>query len=493
MSATEERVRSGDDRAEIVADLTASDFDQAQAEFIVSEFEGHMLANTLNSSEEEADPAEEEAARDQRAADEAEDQKKEFTPRALAALIQAETPIAVGANGTLYYYNAGVYLPNAEPGIKRRLQTLLADKWRVKHERETLAYLASARGLIPHPPRERINCTNGVYNLATKELEPHSPEDLTPVQITAAFDPDATCPTIDRFLSEVLPDPEDQALFYEIVGYLLIPDNTLEKAFMFTGSGANGKTTALELAAALLGRRNVSRITLQRLDEDRFAADGLHGRLANIFGDLDRRALTGTGAFKAITGGEEFEAQRKFRDSYNFRPYARLLFSANELPPTPDGTKGFYRRWIVLPFTQTFGEGTADPHLLEKLTTPEELSGLLNRAVGSLGELQGRGYFRSTEATTAAAEKFKLDTDSVASFMDEACEFDADANTKRSVLYAAYGRYCEKAIGRVPLQRRRFLDRIRDDHPKLVETKRDGYDVFVGIRVAADAADGLGT
>lgn len=434
----------------------------------------------------------EEAARDMQAADEAQDRKKDFTPRELAALIHKETPIAVGASGALYYYTNGVYLPNAEPGIKRRLQVLLADKWRVKHERETLTYLASARELIPHPPRHRVNCTNGVFDLATGELEPHSPEDLTPVQIAAAYDADATCPAIDKFLAEVLPDEADQALFFEIVGYLLVPDNTLQKAFMFTGSGANGKTTALELAAALLGRRNVSRIALQKLDEDRFASDGLHGRLANIYADLDRGALASTSIFKGIVGGDEIRAERKFRDAYSFRPYARLLFSANELPPTPDGTPAFYRRWIVLPFTQTFGDQAADRRLLDKLTTPEELSGLLNRAVGSLADLRARGYFRTTAATSEAATKFKLDTDSVASFIDEGCEFDADTYTKRSVLYNAYKRHCEKAAGRVPLQRRRFLDRIRDDHPELIETKRDGYDVFVGIRVEADAAAGLG-
>jgi phage/plasmid-associated DNA primase len=111
--------------------------------------------------------------------------------------------------------------------------------------------------------------------------------------------------------------------------------------------------------------------------------------------------------------------------------------------------------------------------------------------VGALGELLERGLFSSTATTTAAAEKFKLDTDSVASFIDEECELDPDATTRRAALYAAYKHHCEKAAGRVPLQRRRFLDRIRDDHPELVETKRDGYDVFVGIQVGGgDAAAG---
>lgn len=414
--------------------------------------------------------------------------RRKFYAPQLAKLLDDEHPVARGADGSLYSYTNGVYRPEAEERLRRRVKGLLAADWSTRHEAETIAYLESAQGLIPHPSRERINCTNGVYNRMTGELEPHSPEDRTPVQIGADFDADATCPKIEAFLVDVLPADEDRQLFYEIAGYLLIPDNSLQKAFMFSGSGANGKTTALGVLEALLGQRNVAHVALQQLDEDRFAAGDLYGRLANVYGDLDRRALASTSIFKGIVGGDEIRAERKFRDAFSFRPYARLLFSANELPPTPDGTPAFYRRWVVLPFTRRFSAEVADPAMLAKLTTDAELSGLLNRAVGALDDLQRRGHFPETASTRAAAEAFKLDTDSVAGFLADAVEFDPTGFTRRSALYDAYKLYCQQS-NRGPLGRRRFLARVRDDHPELEEVKRDGYDGFAGLGLLRDALE----
>lgn len=391
-----------------------------------------------------------------------------FYATKLAAVIEDETPIAAAPDGTLYWYRDGVYLPGAEGKIRRRIQTVLGDEWTSRAEGEVLSYLSSARELIPFPSRDNINTLNGVFNLESGKLEPHSPEDRTPVQIGAAYDPAATCPNVEKFLADVLPDPEDRRLILEIAGYLLVPDNRLRKAFMLTGAGRNGKTTVLKLLEQLMGPGNVSHLSLHKLVEDRFAAAELYGRQANICGDIDRRALASASLFKEIVGGDPIHAERKHRDPFSFEPYARLLFSANELPPTPDGSPAFYDRWIVIPFPRRFSDAEADETLFERLTTPEELSGLLNLAIKALGELRERGHFCETASTTDAASRFKVETDSVAGFLAEEATFDTEAWVSKADLFQRYERWC-KQNNRGALGKQKFNARLQADHPQIVD------------------------
>jgi hypothetical protein len=76
------------------------------------------------------------------------------------------------------------------------------------------------------------------------------------------------------------------------------------------------------------------------------------------------------------------------------RPYCKMLFSCNKLPESQDDTYAFWRRWAIFDFTRRFTEGKdADAHLEEKLTTPEELSGLLNWALDGLERLLKNNAF----------------------------------------------------------------------------------------------------
>ena len=86
-----------------------------------------------------------------------------------------------------------------------------------------------------------------------------------------------------------------------------------------------------------------------------------------------------------LATGDRINAQHKFKDSFEFEPNAKLIFSANTPPKPPeDVDNSYYRRWILIPFylrKKCFfcnKQIVKDPDLSEKLTTEEELSGLLN-------------------------------------------------------------------------------------------------------------------
>ena len=404
-----------------------------------------------------------------------------FVPKKLADRLAADTPVAVGGE-RLYVYRDGTYRPDGEADLRRRVAAELGDAWRKGYADETVALLRdSAPSLWERPPLDRINCRNGLLDLDTGRLEPHDPTFLSPVQIGAAFDPSATCPAIEQFVCEVLGD-ELVPLTYELAGYLAIPDPSLQVAVMLLGGGANGKSSLLNLYVALLGRANVSTLALHQLDEDRFACADLYGRLANVFADLDSRALRSSSIFKSITGGDAVRGERKFRSSFEFVPYARLLFSANEAPPTSDSSEAFFRRWLILPFERTFAPGERDPRLLDKLTTPAALSGLLNAGLAALPALRARGAFTSTQRTHDAAERFRVDADSAAGFLAECCDVDPDGRVERPTLYGTYDAWCRENNRRA-LSRQRFNHRLRELVPSANEVAVQGVRYWDGVRL----------
>jgi putative DNA primase/helicase len=404
-----------------------------------------------------------------------------FIPRKLALALAAETPVAVGGEA-LHTFEHGVYRPDGEERLRARIAAALENEWRRNKADEVIGYLRDASPrLWEAPPLDRINVGNGILDLDSGRLEEHDPAFLSPIQLGAAYDPAAACPAIDRFHAEVLPD-DCLELIREIAAYLITPDNRWQSAIMLTGGGGGGKSTEIGLLTALLGPENVSTQPLHKLDEGRFAVADLYGKLANAFADLDAHSLKSSSIFKSITGGDRLTGERKFRPTFTFQPYARLLFSANSPPPTSDSSEAFFRRWLVLPYERSFHRSARrDPNLLGKLTAPAELSGLLNHAIAALPGVRERG-FSAAASTEQAAGRFRLDTDPVAAFLEERCERHPDRDVAKPHLFAAFRAWCEDN-NRKPFSAQRFHPRVRELVPDLDthEPKREGIYYYLGL------------
>jgi len=298
-----------------------------------------------------------------------------------------------------------------------------------------------------------INVKNGLLDIRTKELKPHTPKYLSRVQINAKYDPSAKCDKIDKFISEVVPE-KYRRLLYQIPAYCLFTDYKYEKAFMLVGSGENGKSTYLNLITAFLGEDNVSHVSLQSLAHNRFARSRLIGKLANIFADIPSTGLYSTGEFKTLTGGDRMEGEKKFKDSIPFRNRAKLIFSANELPPVNDRTWAFWRRWILIEFPYKFDgkERPKDPHILDKLTTEEELSGFLNKVIEEYVHLLRHGF---DVEQTDLGEIWMRRSNSVYAFVKDRLEKDINSFIPKEDLYKEYVEYCEEN-DLVPVAKNKF-------------------------------------
>jgi P4 family phage/plasmid primase-like protien len=180
----------------------------------------------------------------------------------------------------------------------------------------------------------------------------------------------------------------------EIVGYTTIAfEYPLHKAFMLLGKGSNGKSTYLRMLKDILGRHNVASIPLQAFTslDYRFLWATLVGRLANIFADLPKTPLSYTGIFKVLTGEDDLILDRKGKEPIRgYTNYAKMIFSANELPETRDLTHAFFRRWILIDFPNIFPE---DPGWYERNITPEVRDQALTVGLEAMREVLERRAF----------------------------------------------------------------------------------------------------
>ena len=344
------------------------------------------------------------------------------------------------------------------------------------------------------PPPDRVNVLNGILNIESGEIEPHSPGFLSPIQLNAAWDPEADCPAIDRFVQRVFPYDAHE-VFYQLAGLFLTPDSRCQKAVLFLGSGArgSGKSVAIALLRTFLHPRNVSNVPLHDLTEGSFSLAELRGKLLNISADVPARDFDDTAIFKQIVDGQLalIRAPRKHRDPIEFQPFTRLLASANRVPRSADDSLGYLRRWLAVPFDTTLDDTTLDRDILDKLTTPEELSGLLNRAVAGYRQLlEGGGALIESEKMARAKDDFDQASDSTRLFLAECVEecspYDEIARTE---LYNAYKDWC--ALNRLnPVSAHRLYNSVWEIF-RIKTHKRHGRRVLQGLQLVSEACPEL--
>jgi P4 family phage/plasmid primase-like protien len=377
----------------------------------------------------------------------------------------------------LYRFSDGCYRQYAERYIRRKVKKYLewwgkTKKWSAHLANEVCEYiLADAPELWERPPLDEVNLANGILNLDTGDLREHDPRFLSPVQIPVVFDPTAECPAWDKFVSEVFPE-DARELAFELAADLMTPTRSAQQAVLFLGEGSNGKSTYLRALTSFIGSPNASGVSLHKLESDKFATSRLLRRLANICPDLPSTHLAETSVFKAITGGDAMHGEYKYKASFEFRPFCRLIFSANHVPRSSDASHAFFRRWVVVPFDRTFEPDEQIPRetLDATLSTPHELSGVLNKALEVLPRVRFQGFTQS-QSMREAWEEFKATTDPVSVWLENHTIDDARAWVPKSVLIRAFNKSAEDS-GQATLTKQAFGRAMRRARPHVGEAQR---------------------
>ena len=378
-----------------------------------------------------------------------EEQEKglKFLPFVLAKHLSETRDVYYGGESFLIYEN-GVYNISGEKEAGRIIMDYMLPNYcimaSIRDCREQWDILVSKDFDDFNRNPYLVNVRNGLLDIRDMSFKEHTPSYLSTVQLNVEYNPQVDCPQFKKFLNEVL-DCKLIPLVQEIVGYLLTTNTASQKAFVFWGPARTGKSTLLWVVEyLLLGKKNVSNIPWQEIG-DKFKTAELLGKLANVFSDLPSKSIDDTGIFKVVTGEDYLMAEKKNKNPFKFKPFARLVFSCNELPRNyVDRTEGFYRRLIIVPFSRQIEKSKIDKALKYKFQREKE--GILNWALEGLKRLYENNFeFSENELTDGVKKEYKRENNNVISFVEECCEIDSLFSCSRIEIYEAYKEFCVEA------------------------------------------------
>lgn len=386
-----------------------------------------------------------------------------FKPVDAAVKIMEGTPAAITVEKNIALYVNGVYQVD-EDAILSRVVGLLGNFYTpgfLKQTTDVLRGLLAAEGkkLPEHMSEPLLNCVNGMVDLRTGELLPHSPEHMSYVQVMAAYEPDTATPNYDAWLRDALrqegaTDADVEAMVADIeetAGTMLDPSRTPSKTLFLFGPSRSGKSTFLRLLRAVAGARNTSAVTLHNLATDQFAAANLYGKMLNVAADLSNKHVEDLSLFKMITGEDVVQANRKYGNQFEFTNQCLVAFSANELPTVSEASRAYAERMKPFNFPNSFA-GREDKTLEDKLMS--ELPGILARWVKAYGRFLARGGYGKTDTATQAS--FEAKSDRVVQFFQDMCtvapatygqKFGTDSATGRRDVAVAFNAWAERNGG----------------------------------------------
>lgn len=362
-----------------------------------------------------------------------------------------------------WVYKDGVYVPNGKSEVKKLLRNLLGQNYstyiygRVIEKIEPDTFIDADKFFTQENP-ELVPVLNGILNVKTGELHEFDEDLIFFNKIPVNFDPLAKCPKIEKFLKDVLANEDDIKVVEEVAGYSLLREAMFEKAFMLVGSGRNGKGKTIDLLRRLVGIENCSALHLSALTTDNFSISELFGKSLNIAGDVGNNDLKETNMFKLLTGRDMVTAKRKFKQDLHFHNYAKFVFACNDLPMVYDLSKGFWDRWILLEFPYYFADQgefdkmpvekrknwkIKDEEIINKISTPEEMSGFLNKALLGLQRLLIERHFSFTKGSEQVKDTWIRKSNSFIAFCYENLETKSDGKISKKDLRQKYAEYCK--------------------------------------------------
>lgn len=417
-----------------------------------------------------------------------EEQEKglKFLPFVLAKHLSETRDVYYGGESFLIYEN-GVYNISGEKEAGRIIMDYMLPNYcimaSIRDCREQWDILVSKDFDDFNRNPYLVNVRNGLLDIRDMSFNEHTPSYLSTVQLNVEYNPQVDCPQFKKFLNEVL-DCKLIPLVQEIVGYLLTTNTASQKAFVFWGPARTGKSTLLWVVEyLLLGKKNVSNIPWQEIG-DKFKTAELLGKLANVFSDLPSKSIDDTGIFKVVTGEDYLMAEKKNKNPFKFKPFARLVFSCNELPRNyVDRTEGFYRRLIIVPFSRQIEKSKIDKSLKYKFQREKE--GILNWALEGLKRLYENNFeFSENELTDGVKKEYKRENNNVISFVEECCELDGLFSCSRIEIYEAYKEFCVEA-GLKALSQIKFNKELEGNF-NITRSRSGKLRLWNGVRIKLD-------
>ena len=351
----------------------------------------------------------------------------------------------IKVDGNLHIYQDGIYSHNMNT-ISNAMREYVPNM-RKNQKAEVFDFLKDEAPEIPLSDARYIAFRNGVLDVFTGIMQPHTPDFVILNKIPWDYVPGAYDEKAESVLNRLsCSDAEIRALLEECIGYCFFRSNEMQKAFILVGDKANGKSTFLDVIKKIIGTDNYSALDLKNIG-DRFSKAVLYGKLANIGDDISDEFISDASLFKKITAGNTIQAEYKGQDPFEFSPYAKLIFSANNMPRIRDKTGAVLRRLVIIPFNAQFKETDKDydPQIKQKLFEESSIEYFIALGVKGLQRVLSNHKFTFAKRVEEQIEDYRELNNPVLGFIrDNEETFGSGFYFRQPVseVYSMYKLYC---------------------------------------------------
>lgn len=362
----------------------------------------------------------------------------------------------ITCNEDCYFFNGKYYQKLLDIDLERMLHNEYNIGMKQTKRKECIQFIKLKSYVSPdelNADWNQITFRNGILNLNTMTLSPHSPTVYNTVYIDCNYIQDAIySPSIDGFFNTLSSnDVKTKDLLYEIVGCCLIRRNIFSKFFICYGNGNTGKSSYLRLISNLVGKENTTSLDYNQLDQN-FMTSELFGKLVNL-GDDVPYYIKETATLKKLVTGEPFMADQKYKAPVRFQNFATLLFTTNELPEVSDRSTGFYRRLMIIELNNVIQN--PDVFFFDRLTDAD-YEYLLYQAIVKVKAAIKAGKLSENDVAEIRKETYRKEQSSVLTFLSDNDITTASVDHQPCMpIYKDYEQYC-KSVGFKPVKKINF-------------------------------------
>jgi putative DNA primase/helicase len=354
--------------------------------------------------------------------------------------------------GMIFNYHEGVYKMVGDQEVSNMILRELSDDmlWNFRTKKHISDKVACLLSIIPDLKLTDdkgciMNVKNGLLNIYTREIKPHTPDFISLIQSSVSYDPEALCPMWESCVSAWMEGAESEKkteLLQQFAGYTLTSSMQYDRALFLVGDGGNGKSTFVDTIAMVIGEQATSHIDLEDL-YGTFGMHGLIGKRLNVVEEVHGNYYQ-SNKLKKLVSGEPVTINVKYKDAFFFKPECKFIFAVNIMPRVDDTSTAMERRICAIVFKNNF---RSMPNTALRNTgglLAQELSGIFNWMLDGAKNLHEKGKFTTTTEQSELLREYRQENSSVEGFIAECLDFQEGQTTPARELYEQYKEYCTK-------------------------------------------------
>jgi len=304
--------------------------------------------------------------------------------------------------------------------------------------------------------------SNGILDVNTKELKPFSDKFFFTSRIDIEYIPEED--EIEDYLAYLGTtfnnDQEVIMAINDLGGYLLSPQNSAERIFLFDGPGASGKSTLINILKLLFPKKFTTAMSLADLSGNTFKRTQLVYSRVN-FASEEKKSYVDAEEIKKIVSGEEVQIDQKFKEPITIIPKTKIILACNGLPRFKDTSGGIARRIIIFKFPNRF----KDEDEYKDIENPEQFkvfkknrklfnkikenkSAMLNLFLSHHEDLKKRDFvFNEPSASKVAKQEYRREIDTVREFLEDNYKYSSTESSSIDFVYQDYREWYEANVG----------------------------------------------